>query len=269
VNDLGFKRQAESSNTNNQRSNSLHPREALQDPNKSNASLPYSPGDKTREISAQKWLAKRLGESLCKSKSSDKDFIPICEIERILSLEAVREVLKEEVRGPSCAESDAELEKLTQDICGVPSRRRLFAHLLRGEKADYIRCFIECGVDDTDLPFIQSPSNSELAGIHPRSDTTFQKRLKCFEKWNARDVEWFLDRQHVVASPFFDLAPGKLLLYSLPKDTILPFTEAKVAGEGGYANVWKILIHPAHHNFPCPAVRQPPPNKISHVTPLT
>lgn len=252
VNDLGFNRQAEASNTAGKGSGSLHPRKARMDHSTSNASLVHS-GDEIGEISAQKWLAKRLRASSCPSKASDVNFMPICEIEKILSREAVQEVLKQEIGRLSGVEATAELEKLTQDICGVPSRRRLFALLLLGERAECIPCFVECDIDDTDLPFSAASNTSELPDVYPRSNGKVQGRLKCVKNWKTSEVEWLLDRQHVVASPFFDLAPGNLFLYTLPNDTILPFIESEVAGEGGYANIWKVLIHPAHHNFQSPA----------------
>lgn len=229
VDDLGFKRQADASNANSQRSDSSQPQRALQDPSQSNVSSVHSSGDET----AQSRLLRRLRESQCKSKDSDKEFIPFCEIERILSREAVQEVLKQVIDSLSSVESEAELEKLTEDICGVPSRRRLFALLIRAEQADCIRCFVEYGVDDTDFPFAPSPEISAPVVVYPRSDTGYQKGLDCFGTWTISGVEWLLDRQHAVAPPFFDLTPGRLLHYTLPKDAILPFTESEDAGVGG------------------------------------
>ncbi|KAL2195580.1 kinase-like domain-containing protein, partial [Corynascus similis CBS 632.67] len=141
-----------------------------------------------------------------------------------------------------------ELDNLTQDICR--SRRRLFALLLLNLSAKCIKCFVKCGVTDMDFPFTQDPNSSESTKVHPRGDVEYEKPLNCFSEWKPSEVEWFLHWQHIVASPFFDLEPGKLYLYTLPKDSVLPFIESERAGEGGHAHVWKVLIHPAHHNFP-------------------
>jgi len=255
VTDLGFEKQAKASNTTDHGSETLHPREARLNRSASDASS-VQPGDETTEISAQERLAKRLRASYCMSKASDSKthFIPISEIERVLSREAVQEVLEQKIHGLSGDESTAKLEKLTQDICGVPSRRRIFALLLLGDRAECIQCFVNCSIDDTHLPFF---ATSDLTEVHPRGDARRENRLECFEAWKPSEVEWLLTWQHAVASPFFDLSPGTLFLYILPEDTILPFVESEVAGQGGYANVWKVLIHPAHHNFRSSPVRDP------------
>jgi len=180
----------------------------------------------------------------------DKDFLPISEIEWIVSIETVRQVLAEELPGLS----EEKREQLSKDICGDRPRRRVFALLLLGEQTKCIQCFVNCDVDDTDLPFVGVKAESNL-WIYSRKDTT--KKLQCFDAWRRKDLEWLLSRQHVVAPPFFDLSPGQLLLYDLPEDSVLPFTEYEMLGEGGYATVFKVLIHPAHHNCPGQGVSGP------------
>jgi hypothetical protein len=202
----------------------------------------------------------RLRAAYRNPTASDKDaarFIPISMIETIITQETVQDILKQECPELQGPESKPELGKLAQDIC--PSRRRLFALLLLHLKAPCIKCFVKCGITDMDFPFTQTPNPSEsskLTEVHPRGDVEFERPLNCLGKWKVSEVEWFLDWQHVVASPFFDLGPESLYLYTLPKDSVLPFIESESAGEGGHANVSKVLIHPAHHNFPTQPVRK-------------
>jgi hypothetical protein len=198
----------------------------------------------------------RLRAAYRNSTASDKDarFIPINMIETILTQETVQDILKQEFPELQSPESKPELGKLAQDIC--PSRRRLFALLLLNSKAACIKCFVKCGITDMDFPFAQAPNPSESAEVHPRGDVEYERPLNCLGRWKPYEVEWFLGWQHVVASPFFDLGPGSLYLYTLPKDSVLPFIESERAGEGGHANVSKVLIHPAHHNFPTQPVRK-------------
>jgi len=254
VTDLGFEKQVKASNTFEQGSESLHPRHTRLDRSASDHGADQS-GDKTLEISAQKQLATRLWDSHYESKMSYRgaNFIPISEIERILSLSAVQEVLKQEIQDLSDVESTAELEKLTQDICGVPSRRRLFSLLLLNERAECIRCLVRRNIDDTHLPFFAA---SDLTEVHPRGDVGLENRLECFETWRASEVGWLLNRQHTVTAPFFDLSPGALSNYILHEDTILPFIRIEEAAQGGSANLWKVSIHSAHHNFENSAVRK-------------
>lgn len=228
----------------------------------SNASSLHS-NDENEGRDAQKQLGRRLRAAYCKSTASDKDavFIPISKIESILTQETVQDILKQEFPELQSAESKPDLDKLTQDIC--PSRRRLFALLLLNLSAGCIKCFVNCGVTDMDFPFAQAPNSSELTEVHPRGDVEYQRPVDCFSEWKPSEVEWFLRWQHVVASPFFDLAPESLYLYILPKDSVLPFIESESAGEGGHANVWKVLIHPAHHNCPSEQVRNWPPKSLN------
>ncbi|KAK4243164.1 kinase-like domain-containing protein [Corynascus novoguineensis] len=246
ITDLGFERQAQAKPAADRSSELLRLRNVRSE---SNASSLHA-NDDIKVINAQKQVATRLRAAYCKSTASDKDadFIPISEIESILTQETVEAILRQELPGLESAESKLELDKLAQDICR--SRRRLFALLLLNFSAKCIKCFVQCGVTDMDFPFAQSPNSSESAKVHPRGDVEYEKPIDCFSEWKPSEVEWFLRWQHVVASPFFDLEPGRLYLYPLPKDSVLPFIESERAGEGGYAHVWKVMIHPAHHSFP-------------------
>ena len=209
---------------------------------------------------AQRQLGKRLRAAYCKSKASDNaKFIPISEMESILTQQTVQDVLKQVFPELQSTESRPDLDKLTQDIC--PSRRRLFALLLLIENARCIKCFVKCSVTDMEFPFTQAPNSSDSARIHPKGDDGYERPLDCFSNWKHHEVEWFLHSQHAVASPFFDLRPESLYFYPLPKDSVLPFIESEQAGEGGHSNVWKVLIHPAHHNFPTQLVRSGPPKQ--------
>ncbi|KAK4119075.1 kinase-like protein [Parathielavia appendiculata] len=251
ITDLGFERQAHAKLTADpvdRSPESLHPRNVRSE---SNASSLHS-NHETEGPNGQKQLARRLRKA--RVGASDKDprdravFIPISDIERIITQETVRDVLGQEFPELQGAEGKPELDKLTQDIC--PSRRRLFALLVLNLSAKCIKCFVKSGVTDMDFPFTQAPDPSESAKVHPRGDVEYEKPLDCFGKWKTSEVEWFLEWQHAVASPFFDLGPGSLYLYTLPRDSRLPFIESELVAMGGHANVWKVLIHPAHHNFP-------------------
>ncbi len=215
-----------------------------------------NPDDETEVASAQKQLGKRLRAAYCKSKATGSDnakFIPISEIESLITQETVQDVLRQVFSELQSTGSKPELDKLTQDIC--PSRRRLFALLVLGSRAGCIRCFVQGNITDSDFPFT---SSSDSATIHPRGDAGHERPLNCFREWGPHEVEWFMHSQHIVTSPFFDLGPESLCFYPLPKDSVLPFIESEPAGEGGHSNVWKVSIHPAHHNFPPQEVRSGP-----------
>ncbi|KAK0643155.1 kinase-like domain-containing protein [Cercophora newfieldiana] len=199
----------------------------------------------------QEQLSNHLRVRYVKSKAiqcHDKDFLPISDIEMIVSTENVYEVLRQEI--DDLSEEDA--GRLSQEICDRDRpRRRVFALLLLGDQAGCIRCFIDCGVDDTDLPFLgvkAKPDAQHRSKFSIYSRKNPNGTLRCFNKWKVKDIEWLLNQQHVVAPPFFDLSPGKLFLYDLPEGTVLPFTKHEMHVVGGYATVYQVLIHPKHHN---------------------
>ncbi|KAK5656067.1 hypothetical protein OQA88_5206 [Cercophora sp. LCS_1] len=247
ISDLGFEKHAEASSAVDRGRGALHPQGTYRHRTGSNTSSAHSEGE-AETPNTQKGLAKHLRRAICKCKAKDKDaeFIPINEIERILSAENVANTLKDVIPRLLDHESTANLDRLTEEIC--TSRRRLFALLLLNEHVECIECFVSCGITDRALPFTQM--SRDPFELRPRSDGEEQKPVvKCFNGWRDSDFEWLLHKQHCVAVPFFDLSPESLYLYTIPKDSILPFVEWVPAGEGGHSNVWKVSIHPAHHNF--------------------
>ncbi|KAK4110324.1 kinase-like protein [Canariomyces notabilis] len=265
VNDLGFSRQETAKTTAIWSPESLHPNRVHAT---SGIASPDQPGDESGGIPvaaqtklsalprlnkllrwfccpkpkdpAQTRLNKLLRGFYCKPGDSARlKFIPISDIERCLSEENVQDVLRQEI-------PRANLDELTKRICGVPSRRRLFAILVLGNKTSCIKCLIDSDIDDSDLPFVIVSQASSSESVYTRTG----KRIKCFDDWDDSEIEWLLGQQHAVACPFFDLGSGDLFFYDLPNDAVLPFVEAELAGEGGEAKVQKVLIHPAHHNFP-------------------
>lgn len=260
VTDLGFTKHGDASNAISTSTSHLGGVASLHQDQVSNADSVHS--DEETEEEHAVTLAARL-------RSLNEDgakFLPISDIQRTLTSYNVRRVLKETFSAPSL--SEVELDQLTQDICGAPqdmssegqprraSRQRLFALLLLAEKPQFISCFVECAVDDSDLPFMESPSRkttqaglSKDLTLHARSDVELKRALKCFDGRSPVLMEWFVKRQYAVLSPFFDLDSENVCLYHLPSDIVLPFIESKEADEGGQATVSRVLIHPAHHNF--------------------
>ena len=268
VTDLGFTRHGDASDaigtsdSQPQGLGSLHPDQTHHGWGRSNASTVDS-GEEIREINAQT-LAESLRSSSKEGKKDGEYFFPINSIQKTLTSYKVRQVLKKTFSKLSTAE----LDQLTLDICGAPRgmttggqphrtcRQRLFAILLLGEKPQCIRCFVECGVDDNDLPLVafRSPKNTQAditksLTLYTRSDVEFKRAVKCFDNWQTFHREWFVDHQYAVLSPFFDLDPGNVCLYLLPSEIVLPFIESEEVVVGGQASVSKVLIHPAHHNF--------------------
>lgn len=127
--------------------------------------------------------------------------------------------------------------------------------LLLAEKVPCIRCLVHCGVDDNDLPLVTAPRSPECAqagmfeiALYTKGDRNFEEPLKCTRNWADKDVEWFVFKQYIVLSPFFDLDPTNVRFYPLTSRIVLPYLAYVETGQGGQASVGKVLIHPAHHN---------------------
>ena len=157
-------------------------------------------------------------------------------------------VLEQELTGLS----NEEIARISQDICCRDQPcRRVFAILLLAEAAKCILSLRACGVDDRDLPFLESrPKPDHRSDIYLSSRRHANKRLACFDEWTLRDLESLSGQQHIVTAPFFDFSRRKLFLYELPENTVLPFTNCERVGQGGFATVFKVSIHPSHHNYP-------------------
>ncbi|KAK1829010.1 kinase-like domain-containing protein [Podospora conica] len=227
-------------------------------------------GDDLESISAST-VEQRLRDSYVESTSnhaSPDHFLPRRRLERTLTSRIIQKVLKEVIPELAKEGRDKELRRLDEDIRGIrqdepssegvsdqKSRLKLFGILLCGGKANCIRCFVNCGVDDSSLPisYSRAPSprlpGSRKPTLHTRLDPDFKEPLKCFEKWAAREVDWFLREQYVMLAPFFDLNDKRVCLYVLPPRIIMPFIEFQEIEVGGQASVGKVRIHPDHHNF--------------------
>jgi hypothetical protein len=131
------------------------------------------------------------------------------------------------------------------------SRRMILAVLVLIRKVVYIKDFIERDIRDIHLP-LRCYKNKDKKS---RNSVCFQKRndpevFRLPKKWSGSDLDSFIDTQYRVLSPFFDMPPDDVHFYKIEdSNIILPFLEWEKKTSGGYGTVWKVKIHPAHHNF--------------------
>ncbi|KUJ07851.1 kinase-like protein [Mollisia scopiformis] len=71
--------------------------------------------------------------------------------------------------------------------------------------------------------------------------------------WKGKEYDSFMDYQSYMLSPFFKLRQKNIVpFYDLYRNTVLPFIEDGEKNrrrEGHHGNVWRVKIHPAHHDF--------------------
>ncbi|KAL4978776.1 kinase-like domain-containing protein [Aspergillus desertorum] len=173
------------------------------------------------------------------------EFIPRSEVQRLVD-ESVEDVLLEE----SIASSES-IQRLSRIIRGqLP---KLFAVLVVLKKVDFITEFIDEGINDEDLPFVQAPSSNSRCPT-PALLTSQKKPIRTLQSWDPQSIKQLKRKQYQVLSPIFRQGEH----YELDGLHILPFIEEdteevyKPAAAGGYGEVSRQCIHPDHHEFKTP-----------------
>ena len=173
---------------------------------------------------------------------------------------------------------EAEVVKLARDICAktvVPAEdgkgrrrpepkircfKRIFALLVLVKKTLAITDFMAAGVNDSDLPLeqVRRLDARKLFDLSRRSEPDKPLR-KLFGEWDDGDMELFWERQWTVISPFLALRAEryKVWHYRLKPRVVLPFCQCSTHPVGattdpvhsGFSHVFRVAIHPWHHNF--------------------
>lgn len=143
-------------------------------------------------------------------------------------------------------------------------RLKIFAILALLDKSNAIVDFIKQDVYDVHLPFEERrlPNGQSQLFRNPQIEWKGpQEPIALPDGWTQIDAENFGSRQYQVCVPFFNLSTddstSKVSHYNLCKQSILPFIEDDEAnpGIGGFGEVWRVRLHPAHHNLSEQSVR--------------
>ena len=237
-------------------------------PRKSNSSNPSRSGERR---SAKKTLQQRLFSALQLTHQGKKDFFPKNVLSTIITEQCVRDELskhldadahnKRHIAGYAkkiCEETEFEDNGIQKTKCF----RKIFVILVLIEKTPAIIKFLEKGVNDSDLPLEKVERPHEKGAYDLRLSRNLNKRLKCFSKtWNQLHIRNFEELQWTTLSPFFGKGGHKEVKhYPLQDQVVLPFIEVvsrkdrtstyrTLEFEGGFGRVFKVHIHPDHHNF--------------------
>ncbi|KAG7148100.1 Serine/threonine-protein kinase Nek1 like [Verticillium longisporum] len=137
----------------------------------------------------------------------------------------------------------ANLRRPKRETC----RRKILAILASVDNVGDMNVFIEHEIYDCHLPFAIDFTGKvvsrEIGGVLEPLP---------FEHWNWRVMDKFNHYQWRMTAPFFDMADYKCPHLKLKSDTILPFGRDPGTKKawGGSGEVEKIMVHPAHHNYP-------------------
>jgi hypothetical protein len=172
---------------------------------------------------------------------------------------------------------DNTILKYAHKICGVVSDdndgerpalfKKIFVILVLSEKTSTIPKFLAEEVTDDDLPLVKvpRPETPWIFGLGRRGKPNMP--LECFRQWSSCAIRRFEEWQWTTLAPFFARSERKNVKHWILQDqVILPFTadsrrEAdgydRLEFEGGSSQVFKVEIHPQHHDFHDSHVRRP------------
>lgn len=192
-------------------------------------------------------------------------FVPNDAFDRILQMENIKKELENTDEAIDVHTTALEVMGASVHSVGSEaySRRKIFAILVLIEKATKIVQFINSNICDDKLPFsFRDRTNrfmvTDVEGAVVNIDL-FRRRRSC---------EGFRDHQWKLLAPLFKLSEHRdqeVRHYELNLWPGLPFLPSQQTqhideggldlGFGGYAEVRKIQIHPAHHSCSVTSVR--------------
>lgn len=183
-------------------------------------------------------LADELYSAQCRNAAGN-DFIPAGALRRVINTDAVRRALQE-------LHADARLRGILSDdaerICR--SYCKIFATLVLVDMVWRIPDFISSDLDDSRLPM---PDFGTTDARPLPTALLEEKNWKTVtRKWRRRDVDHFQTYQWRVLAPVFT---AQDLEYRLCPSHVLPFEESHEQSKGGFATVYRVKIHPDHHDF--------------------
>jgi hypothetical protein len=143
-----------------------------------------------------------------------------------------------------------------KEVCGDDphkSYRKIFALLVLLDRPYDIVAFIKEDLHDGELPLVieHGPQGSKPSLELRRRGSAEIQPLKCFEGWTERDIDDFARRQWAMLAPVFTKIEDKKDCHQLfSPETVLPFVSwEKGAHRSGHGQVYKVEIHPDHHDF--------------------
>jgi hypothetical protein len=214
-------------------------------------------------------LQDRFYEEKIKVHSEKRGFFPRARIYNLVTEECVTQELT------TCLKKTPdEIISLARRICKeipqpkndedtrapkIKSFKKIFVILLMIEKMEHILDFLEEDVNDLDLPLVKAYKSGNGSRFDLKRSREIGKTLKCFRHWSQSKVTNFEEWQWTTIAPFFHGGAGRNVKHFPLQDAVmLPFTKDSrreknnpiiTEIEGGYGRVFRVDIHPDHHNF--------------------
>ncbi|KAJ4414300.1 hypothetical protein N0V82_008029 [Gnomoniopsis sp. IMI 355080] len=225
------------------------------------------PGDdiSLNESSPTKVAPSSLGDEIRKfavtTASIDcRRFYPIDSLEEIMTRNRIRQALE------NTADPKDHPDKIIDRIVDITRfngkntrRLKILAILALMYKDEAIVGFINEGIYDIHLPLERRETSSGQIRLYRNrrmGDEEDQGPILCTDDWSQMEKEMFEEKQYQVCIPIFELptdeSTSKVSHYNLHPQSIIPFIqddEGRHVFEGGFGQVWRVQLHPAHHNL--------------------
>jgi hypothetical protein len=185
--------------------------------------------------------------------NDNKFFVPADALERLISVTSILE----EIRRSGVAFDNEAIEQHTANET-FNKAPRLFAILVYLRLSHTIREFLNCEIDDADLPLVRYQEVAGPGKYKLCSNRKPGEPIKCMEGWDRSHIEDFFIKQWCMQAPFFkESRKGQdVNHYEIDDNCVLPFIKDEELNEvtsehqeGGFGSVWEIIIHRAHHNL--------------------
>jgi len=230
-------------------------------------------------------LQDRFFEALVRVHEEKKGFFPRALLSTLVTEDCV---VQELTKCLNDAHSQSRIKEYAEEICKevprlrdeddnrppkIKSFKKIFTILVLIEKTSSISKFLEEDVNDLDLPLVKCEKRGNGSRFDLRRSRMKDKPLECFHNWSQFQIIAFEDWQWTTVSPFFHKGSHKdVPHFPLQDPVMLPFTtdsrrdkeiDLRYEREGGYGHVFRVEIHPDHHNFNLHKVRHNFPTSVS------
>jgi len=210
----------------------------------------------------QRDLGTQLRNALCELKKN-QEFLPLDSLDDIVNIRNVYHELGGSSAASVSGAVNADVKRRAVEICQSSTpRRAIFAILVLTGKAQSIGGFVRCKVWDHHLPFrIEWQKEDDFYAVTDSRNERVPKA--CFAGWKDSDYDPFEKQQWLVLAPYFAFgrrSNGKPLHYNLDPDygsVRLPFLEREELESGGFSEVARVCVHPAHCPSEGPAPKKP------------
>lgn len=223
-------------------------------------------------------LQDRFYEALVKPHEEKKGYFPRALLSTLVTVECVIEELTNKLRethttsvirdyaNKICEECAQPIDSEDHRPPKIKSFKKIFVILVLIEKLSSISKFLDENLNDLDLPLVKSLKGGNGARFDLRRLHAQDKSLECFEGWYQLHITLFEEWQWTTVAPFFHKGTcnKEVQHFPLDKSVMLPFKtdgrrdeniDTRTEIEGGFGCVFKVELHPDHHNFDLPKVR--------------